>query len=157
MKKPIDVGAGQCRCIGWHAEDRNAVFDFNIRVDQTLKHTLDKCINRLPGLGREHSNLLSETVASHRTLSTQLGNQPFSHSFGDKTTSPLNRGWEGGTPTQQLPSRGVTREFRPDFARTELSFSTTQARERRAGNSEAGILLIKNDLLWRRGWDSHHC
>jgi hypothetical protein len=70
------------------------------------------------------------------------------------TTSPLNRGWEGGTPTQNAILRRAIREIRPEFARAESSFATVQARFAHAEIRCVCILLIWKDLLWRRGWDS---
>ena len=63
--------------------------------------------------------------------------------------------WEGGTPTQNARFRNKIREFRPDFARAESSFATCQARIEHARNNPICILLIRKDLLWRRGWDSN--
>jgi hypothetical protein len=60
---------------------------------------------------------------------------------------------EGGTPTQIARSRRATFEIRPDFACQQSAYDP-EARIAHAETQCACILLILNDLLWRRGWES---
>jgi hypothetical protein len=80
------------------------------------------------------------------------GRQPQSISM--RTTAIVEARHVGSAYTHHSRSQGVTRAFRPDFARPESSAATIQARLRHDEKWIGLYLLILNDLLWRRGWDS---
>jgi hypothetical protein len=65
--------------------------------------------------------------------------------------------WEGGRPTQNASWRFAISKIRPGFARHSSRPSMTQARIAHAEIRRDCMLLILNDLYWRRGWGSDCC